>query len=407
VSAPPRVGLVGLFGQGNLGNDGSLEAMLNYLRDAHPDAIIDVLCTRPDRVAERFGVRAARLRWFDPERHRAGGRRGLASKAAGTALGIGVDAYRTGAWVRRHDVVIVPGMGVLEATLPLRPWETPYLMFLTCASGRLFGTRVALVSVGANVIKQRLSKRLVVAAARCAHYRSFRDTGSRDAMCEMGLDVSGDSAYPDLAFSLPVPGRGSPAAGSVGVGVMDYSGGNDDRRRANVIRARYIDAMTRFVLWLADKDRTVRLLTGDSGDEPVIAAVLADVRTQRPALDPTAVTSVPASSLDQLSRQLAEVETVVATRFHTVLCALTLGRPTLAVGYAAKFDALMAEMGLAAFSLPADSIDIDRLIERFTSLEAERTHCAERMVERSAANRRSLDQQFAELSAALFDRAAA
>ena len=82
----------------------------------------------------------------------------LAANALGTALGIFVDAYRTCAWVRRHDVVIVPGMGVLEATLPLRPWRTPYLMFLTCLSGRVFGTRVALVSVGANVIKQQLTQ---------------------------------------------------------------------------------------------------------------------------------------------------------------------------------------------------------------------------------------------------------
>ena len=34
MTAAPRVGLVGFFGEGNLGNDGSLEAVLTYLRDA-------------------------------------------------------------------------------------------------------------------------------------------------------------------------------------------------------------------------------------------------------------------------------------------------------------------------------------------------------------------------------------
>ena len=38
--------MVGLFGQGNLGNDGSLEAICGYLRTEHPDAILDVLCSR-------------------------------------------------------------------------------------------------------------------------------------------------------------------------------------------------------------------------------------------------------------------------------------------------------------------------------------------------------------------------
>ena len=246
-------------------------------------------------------------------------------------------------------------------------------------SGRVFGTRVALVSVGANVIRQRLSKRLVVAAARYAHYRSYRDAGSRDAMRQMGLEVAGDPVYPDLAFALPVPRGGSPAAGSVGVGIMDYSGGNDDRLHSGAIQARYTDAMTRLVLWLADNDRPVLLLAGDNRDEQVIAGVLADLRAQRPALDRSAVTAaVPASSLGELMQQLEGVETVVATRFHNVLCALKLGKPTLAVGYAAKFDSLMAETGFAEFSLPAKSIDVDVLIDRFKELEAKSAHYAER-----------------------------
>ena len=405
MSAAPRVGLVGFFGEGNLGNDGSLEAVLTYLRDEHPDAIIDVLCGHtPDRVEERFGVPAARWRWYPAERHTAAGLPARAAKAVGTAVGLGVDAYRICRWVRRHDVVIVPGMGVLEATLPLRPWLTPYLMFLTCGSGRVFGTRVALVSVGANVIKQRLSKRLVVAAARCAHYRSFRDAGSRDAMRRMGLGVSGDRVYPDLAFSLPLPRGRSPVAGSVGVGIMDYSGNNDDRPRSEAVQARYTEAMTGFVRWLADNDRPVLLLAGDTRDGRVIAGVLANLRAQRPALDQSAVTAVSPSSLGELMQQIEGVESVVATRFHSVLCALRLGKPSLAVGYAAKFDALMAEMGFAEFSLPAKSIDVDVLIDRFNELEGTSAHYAERAAARNAANERLLKEQFAELSTALFDR---
>ena len=61
--------------------------------------------------------------------------------------------------------------------------------------------------------------------------------------------------YPDLAFSLPTP-RGAPAvAGSVAVGVMDYHGGNDDRRRADEIHASYVEKMKHFILWLVDNGR--------------------------------------------------------------------------------------------------------------------------------------------------------
>lgn len=42
-TAAPRVGFCGLLGTGNLGNDGSLEAMLALLRAEYPDAAFEPL----------------------------------------------------------------------------------------------------------------------------------------------------------------------------------------------------------------------------------------------------------------------------------------------------------------------------------------------------------------------------
>ena len=114
-----RGGEFGLLGSGNLGNDGSLEAELGYLRAEHPAAVVDALCGGPEVVASRYGIPARRLHWSRGE-YRTASRAGA---SATNGLGKRVDAFRTAAWVGRHDVVIVPGMGVLEATLPLRPWR--------------------------------------------------------------------------------------------------------------------------------------------------------------------------------------------------------------------------------------------------------------------------------------------
>ena len=263
MTVAPRVGLVGLLGQGNLGNDGSLEAVLAYLDAGHPDAILDFLCTGTDQMMARYGVPETRLRWYNTQTQRAPGVTALAAKSLMVPLGMIVDAFRMGTWVRRHDVVMVPGMGVLETSLPLRSWHTPHSMFLVSAFGRLFGTKVALVSVGANDIRQPLARRLVIAAARLAYYRSFRDSFPRDAMRRMGLNTSGDAVYPDLAFALPAPRDVPVVAGMVGVGVMDYHGSNDDRRQADQLHASYAEKMKSFVLWLVDNGRSVRLFTTD------------------------------------------------------------------------------------------------------------------------------------------------
>ena len=401
----PQVGLLGLFGQGNLGNDGSLEAVLAYLRDRHPGATLDVRCNQPGLVSAQYGIPATQLRWFRPEDHQEPGLTGKARKALGIGLGLGIDAVRTTGWVRRHDTVIVPGMGVLEATLPLRPWHLPYVMYLLGRSGRMFGTKVALVSVGSNVIQQRATRQLVVAAARRAHYRSFRDPRAREAMRTMGVDTAGDPVYPDLAFSLPEPAGVRVVPGAVGVGVMEYSGSNDDRHRADEIRTAYIAGMTRFVLWLVDQGRPVRLLAGDTIDQRVVDGVVGDVRAQRPDLAPEALIAEPAYTLGQLMQQLATVQTVVATRYHTVICALKLGKPTLSVGYGAKFDALMAAMEMTDFTQSARALDVDRMVEQCGELERRAPELVATVTAHSAENAELLDRQFDQLSALLFPTA--
>ncbi|MFD7204677.1 polysaccharide pyruvyl transferase family protein [Streptomyces sp. NPDC059893] len=387
-----RIGVFGLLGSGNFGNDGSLEAVLGYLRAEHPDAVVDALCGGPEEVAARFGIPATRLHWYAGEYRTASRTGAIAAKGLGKL----VDIVRTAAWVRRHDVVIVPGMGVLEATLPLRPWGFPYSLFLLCASGRLLGTPVALVSVGAAEIGNRATRALVRWSARLATYRSYRDAHSRDAMRAMGVDTARDKVYVDLAFALPTPEAGAPSGspGPVCVGVMDFHGSNDDRARADEIHRRYLDGTIRLVRTLAEEGRQVRLLTGDTCDAPVVAAIL-------DAVDSPLVTAAEPSSLADLMKEMAAADTVVATRYHNLICALKAGTPTLALSYAAKSDALMDRMGLGAHCHPAREVDADRLLEQFRALEKRSADLRQTLAERNLAAARQLDDQFTELSEAL------
>jgi polysaccharide pyruvyl transferase WcaK-like protein len=401
-SAGRRVGLFGLLGQGNLGNDGSMEAVLGYLREAHPGVILDALCSGPALVAERYAIPAAPLRRFDTNTSRGTGLGGLARRCLELGAGTVIDTFRIAAWVRRHDSVIVPGMGVLEQTVPLRPWQTPYLVFVLSVSGKLLRTKVALVSVGTNVIHDRPTRWLFITAARLAHYRSFRDTVSRDAMQKMGLDVSGDAVYPDVVFSLRMERYEQDPPAAVGVGIMDFSGTNEERRQGDEIRSDYVAKMIRFVMWLVESGRQVRVFTSDSVDEPIAAQIVADVRARYPDVPPSQVITEPVPSMAELLRQTASVGTVVATRFHNVLYSLRLGRPTVAIGYAAKHQALMTQMGMSRYCQEARSLDVASLIDQFTELESRAAELRLVIAERNAAMAQEVDSQFHELSAILF-----
>ena len=399
IATNPRVGLFGLLGSGNTGNDAQLESMLAYLRTDHPDAIVDAMCMGAGRLRDQYGIEAIPHLWYQKYDQRVRGVSAMALKV----IGKGIDAFKTASWVRRHDVVIVPGGGVLETTLPLWPWGVPYAIFLLCASGRIFGTKVALVSVGANIIDQRTTRLLFNSAAKLAFYRSYRDTQSRDAMRQRGLDTTRDHVYADLAFAVPTPPFDPGDAQTVGVGVMGYYGGNGDRRHADQIYASYVEKMKFFVCWLVDSGHKVRLFGGDNRwDDHVAQEIVADVRASRPDLEPTRVITEPASSFAELMRAMAPVGIVVATRYHNVVCALKLCKPTISLGYSQKFISLMADMGLSEFCQATKSLDVDLLIKQFTELESRSMQLRQAMRERNAANARLLEDQFGLLSTVLF-----
>jgi len=399
-AAPLRVGIFGNLGSGNIGNDASMEAVLRYFSSDHPSAILDAMCGGASEVTARYGIPAIPLYWYHLHDKWVSGLRAILLKVLGKAA----DVFRTAAWVRRHDVVIVPGMGVLEASLPLRPWGFPYAMFLLALFGRLFGTKVALVSVGAGDINQRLTRLLFDWAAKLAFYRSYRNPGSRDAMQRRGLDTTRDPVYPDLAYYLPAPPAEAGDARIVCVGVMAYYGSNDDRQNAAEIYSSYVAGMKDFVRWLADNGRQVRLIVGDTNgsDYKVVQEILADLRESRPDLDRSRVVASPVSSFADVMQAIQPAGTVVAVRFHNILAALKLCKPTIAISYSAKHDALMADTGLPGFCVPVGALDLQLLIRQLEELE----NCSERvrqsLTELNGRNERLLREQFTELSTALF-----
>ena len=196
MTTPPRVGFFGRLGSGNLGNDASLEAVLAHVRSDQPGAALDAMCSGPERVTARYDLPATQLHWFHEPPAPRWRPVAVALSALRVAAGLWVDAWRTASWVRRHDAVIVPGMGILEANLAIRPWQEPYSMFLLAVFGRLFGTKVALVGVGASLIPQWSSRRLLTTATRLAHYVSFRDEYSRQAMLRNGGRAQARSGLP-------------------------------------------------------------------------------------------------------------------------------------------------------------------------------------------------------------------
>lgn len=359
---PLRVAFFGELGSGNTGNDGSFEVALDWVRRGAPDAHVFAICTAPDAVTARFGI---------PAEPRQPPQAGSSRFRALRILARIRHKVRTPFWLfqllRGTDWVIVPGAGVLESSW-YRPWMLPFDLYTLTLSAWAGGTRVALINVGVDRARSRLTRWLVARVARRADYLTLRDRNSLTAARLLHVDASLDQVHPDLAFGLVPPPPQTPRCRTVGVGLINFFDwrGSSEARATN--GARYEAAMVSFIEWLLEEGYTVRLLTGDIWDDPYLERVLQTLRGRHPDVGTDRLVGEPARDLHQLMSQMGDVEVVVAGRFHNIIMSLKLAKPVLALSYAPKALGALEWFGLSRFAHRIDAIDLPTLQDQFNEL---------------------------------------
>jgi polysaccharide pyruvyl transferase WcaK-like protein len=250
-------------------------------------------------------------------------------------------------------------------------------VFRWTAAARLAGARVFFVSVGAGPAYRPLSRWLLVSATRLASYRSFRDAKSKAYLGSVGVDTRRDEVYPDLAFKLPVPDlprNGSLDAdpATIVVGVMNYNGWHGHARPDDTIFDTYIAKLTRVVRSLLDRGFRIRILIGDLSDQHAVARLQSALAADQGAnpgrqvsgTTPDRVIAEPVNSLADVMRQISDAKVVIASRFHNVVCALKLARPTISLGYEDKNDAVMQTFDLGQFCQHIEHFDPDWVLRQ-------------------------------------------
>ncbi len=396
-----KIALFGVFANGNLGNDATLEAMLANLALRAPEAEVCCICPDPVAVQERYGIDAIPID-VPPTpgmgRSLIGRVRRLGGRVRQEVALWGESAER----LQGVDHLLIAGTGVLD-DFGVRPWNLPYDLYKWCTLARRAGARLSFVSVGAGPITQRASRWLMTTALRKAHYRSYRDQQSKEYLAGIGFDTRDDKVYPDLVFSLPparLPAHQPPAAPphTVGVGVMGYYGWSNSPETGETIYAEYLAKISRFCAWLVEGGYAVHLLAGETPtDERPRHEIMDKLRGMLDAQGMAQVAVPPISTPDDVLTAVAATDLLVATRFHNVVAGLMLGRPVISAGYAKKNDALLADMGLGAFCQHVESLEVERLQVQFNQLAAAAGPAAEQVCIRVHEYRRQLDAQYAHL----------
>ncbi|MGB7601108.1 MAG: polysaccharide pyruvyl transferase family protein, partial [Candidatus Sulfotelmatobacter sp.] len=333
-----KIAFFGHFGRGNFGNESTLQAMLCHLRRLAPDAEFNCICTGPETVSATYGIKAEPSRSTIVKQWILRNRRARLWRKL--VVGIPSEMYRWWKGPRSlwgSEALIVPGTGVLTDAFTLLEWG-PYDMFRWAVTAKLCRCKLLFVSIGAGPIYSLRGRILVRAALFLADFRSYRDESTRQYLKGIGFKTGADPVYPDLAFSLPesLAPRSPEKRGRrlvVGLGLMEYAGKYSIARPDNAVFSAYLEKLVEFVGWLLARDFDVRLLIGDLADVPVTQGFRSLLKKRSVAFEGGRIIDEPVASVDDLLKQIAATDYVVATRFHNVLLSLMLNKPSLAISF--------------------------------------------------------------------------
>jgi polysaccharide pyruvyl transferase WcaK-like protein len=404
-SSRRKICFFGIFGSGNLGNEATFCAILASLRRIVPNAEIACICSGPQETAAEYNISAFPMKEkpLPPVKDR------LVRALRRIFVGIPMEFYR---WYRAisilkdADMLVMTGTGML-GDFGILPANLHYEIVKWSVAAKLCRCKLLFVSVGVGPIRHRLSRILVKTALRLADYRSYRDDFSKDYLEGMHFDTKNDFVCPDLAFSLPrtmIPADVARDRGAtvVGVGIMTYRNKSDTGEADDSVYHTYIAKLSLIVSWLLNQGYIVRLLIGDAVyDERIRQDLRLALDGKGIKYERAKIIDDPASSVSDVLSQLAATDTVIASRFHNVLLALLLGKPVLAISYHEKVDALMAGLGLADFCQDIEDIDVDKLIEQFTTIEQCAGILKPQIAQKAEAYREALEVQYERIFAAV------
>jgi polysaccharide pyruvyl transferase WcaK-like protein len=350
------VALFGYLGSGNLGNDATFETLLGWLSSTYPEVEVRCITIAPEEVTARYGVPAVPLAWRS-----SGPGCSRVAETLRKVLGRVLDVPRSFALAGSVDAIIVPGMGVLEATLGVHPWGMPFWLFVTAAASRLRGRSFLLLDVGAEYAANPLTRWLNIATIGLATHVSYRDEASAAAMARAGAREP-EAIAPDLVFAYPASTQANPEPGRLVVGVMAFYGRGDDPVRGAEVRHRYVVTMAHSLAQIAEAGDHVVIVSGDRVDIDVAHELRAAVLEARSDLSGDAVVVREFATFNELTEEMRRAEVVIPSRFHNLICALRLARPTVSAGYARKNHELMLALGLDEYSQTMEHLDGDRLV---------------------------------------------
>ncbi len=399
-----KIAFFGIFGIQNLGNECTLQSILQNARLRLPGAEMCAISFNTADTEQRHQLAAIPVTVQNFGKvARSGGIAGKLAKVVRLAKRVPseINEWRQAVKsLRGTDVVVMTGTGMLTDYMTTAS-GFPYDVFRWTRAARLAGCKVRFVGVGVGPIYGKTSRRFITKALSLADYRSFRDQNSKDRIRNNGFIRPEDPVYPDLVWSLspdsfPRQAKQGDPIRTVGLGVMDHRDihmWDSDKHQSHY--SFYLDTMADFAIWLSRQGYKVRILQGDAkNDASTREELRARIEQRGIRYEESGIVDEGSTTVEELIAQIGKVDLVVSPRFHNLLLGLMMNIPAVSISYDPKNDQLLESVGLGKYRQQLEELDLQLLKDHFTEL-ASRADEVKPNLERKAKEFRSqLDQQY-------------
>lgn len=435
-STSKKIGLMGCWGFGSIGNLAHQVAMIQNIRRYQPDAQLYGFSVFPEVTQEIHGIpcftfnRHPNNKWWEGN-----GKNFLTKRLSkfSTAIRkisnpvyrklllpirISVDiilemlalirSFRT---LKGFDMVVITGGGHFDDVYG-GAWVFPYALCMWSLMARLRKVDFLVVSNGVGPINESLSKFFFKQTLLFASYRSYRDDYSKKYVEKvLNFYRKDDLIYPDLAHSVNLASYQADfkfrkeQRTIVGIAPIPHKNIDTFPGLSGDYTSTYSSYLTKlasFISWLLENRYAIFFFVTDVMDgqsvqelkqildEKKISYSKEQIMEQLPPVNRQ-------STFDNYMTQLAATDLVVASRFHGVLLAQLLNKPTLALSFAKKTDCLMADVGQSEYCLSIDHFDVETIKERFIALEKNQTVIKKQLADRTQQYQELLDEQYTRL----------
>lgn len=433
-----RIGIFGHYGNGNLGDEGIVEACIESSRRILGADEILLFSIVPEDSAARHKLDAYPIR------------RGFAAAKAGTRLKADIVQYssavpeqpsqtETGAsglraFLKRSEELRVavratrsllsaPGRLVAECRFLFQSWIAlrhlnlmiiagsnqfldnfggtwgfPYTLCKWSILCRLRRTKLVFLSIGAGPIDRPLSRMMVRLAIRLAQYHSYRDQGSLHLI--EGPDARlGGIVRPDLACNLGFPVVTidyTSAPTVVAINPMPVYGNYwfmQDRERYLA----YVATLAELIAFLDQAGVVVKLFPTQTRDLSAINDTVEMLKEISPDAARRAIIEG-AETTQDVMRIIQSAHVVIPTRFHGAIFGVLAKRLVIGICYQEKAAAVLEAAGQRDYAFELDRMEASQLKEAFKRLIANREAALAAISHRSVEVRRAIEDQYRDIA---------